>query len=81
VAEAGSAVSSFDDRSVSVSYGPYRVCAGGVATSEWSSAGLARYMERPEIEIVCDLGVGPFGALRVMTALGTGYVEENMKTS
>ncbi|MER3396413.1 MAG: ornithine acetyltransferase [Acidimicrobiia bacterium] len=81
VAEAGSVARYFDSRAVSVWYGPFEVCRNGVATSEWHSNDLSSYMSSSEVEIVCDLGMGPFGTVRVIAALGPGYVEENMATS
>jgi glutamate N-acetyltransferase / amino-acid N-acetyltransferase len=78
--ELGSAGIAFDPDRLAVSYGGVRVAAAGVALAH-DEAAAATVMAAPEIEIVCDLGLGS-GRGEILTVdLTHAYVDENMGTS
>ncbi len=80
VSELGSAGVGFDPDLVSVAYGGVEVCREGVAC-EHDSAALDALMERREIVLAADLGLGNGSAEIVSADLTHAYVDENMTTS
>ncbi len=80
VSELGSAGVGFDPDLVSVAYGGVEVCRDGVAC-EHDVAALDALMERREIVLVADLGLGEGSAEIVSNDLTHAYVDENMTTS
>jgi glutamate N-acetyltransferase/amino-acid N-acetyltransferase len=83
VSELGSAGVAFDIDTVSVSYGPVTVCAGGVAVAHDGAAlaALAAHLAGRHIEITCALGIGNGSGAVLGTDLGYGYIDENRTTS
>ncbi len=80
VAALGAAGITFDQGLVEVAYGEHVVCRGG-SLAEHDSQRVAAYLAGEEIELRCDLGLGP-GSGEVLSAdLTHGYVDENMGLS
>lgn len=75
--ELGSAGIAFEPEGFSVSYGGTVVAREGVAAAHDEQA-VARHMAGPELEIVCDLGLGSGTATLVTNDLTHAYVDENM---
>ncbi len=80
VSELGTAGVAFDIDSVSVFYGDYVVCRGGIV-AEHDQHAIATYMAGKRLEITCDLGIGAGEASVLTTDLSHLYIDENMRTS
>jgi glutamate N-acetyltransferase/amino-acid N-acetyltransferase len=78
--ELGSAGIAFEPERLTVRYGDLVVAEGGV-TAPVDAAALAAYMDREQLVVTADLGLGE-GSARVLTNdLTHAYVDENMGTS
>jgi len=80
VSELGSAGVAFDLDRVAVSYGGVTVCSGGVGVAHDETA-VRAHMAGQDVEILCDLGLGPGVGAVLGTDLGHGYIDENRTTS
>ena len=80
VSELASAGTAFEPDRVAVSYGAVTVCSGGVGVGHDEEA-LRRTLSAHEIEITCDLGLGPGSATMLSADLTPAYVELNMGRS
>jgi glutamate N-acetyltransferase/amino-acid N-acetyltransferase len=80
VSELGSAGVAFDMTRVEIAYGETVVCRGGIAADHDDKA-VGAHMALPNVEIRCDLGLGPGCAAVLTVDLGYGYIDENRTTS
>jgi glutamate N-acetyltransferase/amino-acid N-acetyltransferase len=80
VSELGTAGVEVDPDLISVAYGGVTVCAGGVGVGH-DGAAVAAHMAGRDVEILCDLGLGPGTGTVLTTDLGHGYIDENRTTS
>lgn len=80
VSELGAAGVDFELDRVAVAYGGVWVCRGGVSVPH-DGAAVAAHLAGREVEIRCDLGLGPGRAAVLTTDLSEGYLAENRRTS
>ena len=80
VSELGSASVGFDINTVEVAYGTTVICRRGVAADHDDSA-VRAHLAEANVEIRCDLGLGPGRAAVLTVDLGHGYIDENRTTS
>ncbi len=80
VSELGSTVGDFDLEQVTVSYGDYCVCRGGVGVAH-DTESLIGYMQGSHVDIYVDLGVGSESETLRFCDISAAYIEENMRTS
>ncbi len=80
VSELGSAGTPFDPDRVSVAYGKVTVCRNGVAVAHDEEA-LKTVLAGNELEIICELGLGPVPPPMLSADLTPSYVELNMGRS
>jgi len=78
--ELGSAGISFEQSSISVSYGGITVADGGVGIEHDADA-VAEHMESRTLHVTADLGIGPGSASIFTNDLTHAYIDENMGTS
>jgi glutamate N-acetyltransferase/amino-acid N-acetyltransferase len=62
---------------LSIKFGGHRVATMGVRDPNYSEALMARYMQRPEIEIDVDVGISKFNAGVWTCDLTHGYIDIN----
>ncbi len=80
ISELGSTMSDFDIDKISISYGDYCVCSGGIAVAV-DDEGLRNYMQGSQIDISVEIGMGYENANLTFTDISCAYIEENMRTS
>ena len=80
LSELGASGAYVDPERVDISYGGITVCRDGVACVH-DTAGLARVMAGPDIEITCDLRLAHGEATVLTTDLSHAYIDENRRTS
>ena len=80
VSELGSAGIAFDMDRVEIAYGDTVVCRAGVAVDHDDKA-VRTHMAERNVELRCDLGLGPGRAAVLSADLGHGYIDENRTTS
>jgi glutamate N-acetyltransferase / amino-acid N-acetyltransferase len=78
--ELGSAGIHFDQRLLSIAYGPFMLAREGV-NYDHDEDGLHDYMQGRNLDIIADLGIGAGRATIVTNDLTHAYVDENMGTS
>jgi glutamate N-acetyltransferase / amino-acid N-acetyltransferase len=80
VSELGSAGVRFQLDRVAVAYGGQTVCRGGRA-AEHDEAKVKAHMAGRNLDLECDLGMGPGDAFILTNDLTHAYIDENMGTS
>jgi len=80
IAEAGAAGVDLNPDSISISFGPYTVCRGGMVCNH-DKVGVAAYMKSREIHILVDLSLGSGGGEAFGSDLTEEYVRINMEKS
>ena len=78
--EAGVSSQAFEAERAAVSYGGCVVARGGIEIPHDADA-VARYMQREDIEVFVDLGMGDGQGRAITVDLGPGYIKENAGTS
>ena len=79
-AEAGASAPSFEESTLSISYGDHLVYAAGAEAAVDRDA-LTAYMQGRRLDLTIDLGQGPGSAEIITTDLSHAYIDENMGTS
>jgi glutamate N-acetyltransferase/amino-acid N-acetyltransferase len=80
LSELGASGALIDPENVTISYNGVTVCRGGVAC-EHDSTALAAAMASPDIDVRCELHLGPGAAQVLTTDLSHAYIDENRRTS
>jgi glutamate N-acetyltransferase/amino-acid N-acetyltransferase len=80
LSELGASGAYIDPERVDISYGDVTVCRGGIACDHDGDA-LRKVMAARDIEIRCDVHLGPGEARVLTTDLSHAYIDENRKTS